>query len=333
MDNSLFYEYAITPDVFHGDYISSDARLETILSEMLKGICDNGMIANLNRDGWIKLINNDRLQTIKSPNFKDKLITYLNTLHDRNRLVRHPRATQGDPSTNLEWLDLALESHRRIKFDGIIGSCPVISASDVTCADFIDALSVLDSAKWMGRRRSLSLTSSEPYYRPVLASLLRHAKKLIIIDPYLSPHILKYKNFMKICVEQMGHRGASQLNGRIQVHVGDPTDKYRNRYPESVEARLNAWQKCIKDLFPQPIPHKIMIFIRKQKIDGNRFHDRFILTDQCCIGIQGGTDTYDNSTPNSTIWTLLDYEVMQEKASEIDPVTKVYETLGEQLIT
>lgn len=333
MGDRLFHEYAITPDVFHGDYISGDKRLEIILSELLKGICDNGMIANLNKDGWFKVIMNDRLPTIMSPSLKDKLINYLNKLHDRHRLVRHPKSTHGDPSTDIEWLKLALESHKRgIKFDGIIASWPVLSTCGEKHEEFLDILSVLDSAKWNGRRRTLTLASCEPYYRPVLDPILRHAKSLIIVDPYFSPNVQKYKNFLKICIEQMGLRVASTLNGRIYIHTGDPSDPTIMRYPESINERLMAWETCIKGLFPASIPHRIKIFIRKKRPDGKRFHDRFILTDQCCIDIPLGTDTYDESTPNSTTWALLDYEDMQKKAEEIDPAMKIYDTLDERLI-
>ena len=331
MEHGLFYEYAITPDVFHADYISSDPRLEIILCELLKGIRENGMIANLNRDGWLKFVVNDRLPTIKSPSIKDKLMQCLKTLYDQHRLVRHPKSPHGVPSTDLEWLNLALESHERIKFDGIIASCPIISACGETCGEFLDAASVLDSTQWKGRRRTRTLTSCEPYYRPVLDPILRHARSLTIVDPYISPHDQKYKTFLKICIEQMGSRGTSKLSGRIRIHTGDPND---DRYHlESVNKRLMNWESCIKSLFPTPIPHKIEIFIRKQKGKGKRFHDRFILTDQCCIDIPLGTDTYDESkTLNSTTWSLLDYEDMQIKADEIDPEKQVYETLGKRLI-
>jgi hypothetical protein len=332
MPDSLFYEYAIIPDVFHADYIGSDARLEIILPTLLKGIIDNGMIANLNKDGWLEFIKNDRLPTIMSPIFKDKIMQYLSVLHDRHRLVRHPKSTHGSPTTDLEWLNLALESHEQIKFHGIIASWSLLSKCDETCGELIDVLNVLDSAQWNGMRRTLTLPACEAYYRPVLDPILRHAKSLIIVDPYISPYVKKYKDFLKICIEQMGRRGASTLSGRIQIHTGDPSeDRYRT---ETVNDRLKAWDTCIRDLFSTPIPHKIKVFIRKKRDAGrgNRFHDRFILTDQCCISIPMGVDTYGEETPNNTTWTLLDHEDMQKKAEEIDPEMKFYETLGESII-
>lgn len=332
MTDRLFYEYAITPDVFHGDFIGADIRLEIILSELLKGICDNGMIANLNKDSWFKVIIKDRLPSIMSPGFKDKLVRYLSILQDRHRLVRHPKSTHGNPSTDIEWLKLALEAHKQIKFDGIIASSPILANCGEACKEFVDIMNVLDSSLWTGRRRTLTLNACEPYYRPVLDPILRHAKSLIIVDPYFSPHDQKFKNFLNICIEQMGQRGASKLPGRIQIHTGDPNaDSYHS---ESIDERLNAWEKCMKELSLESIPHRIKILMRKKRDDrnGKKFHDRFILTDQCCIDIPLGTDTYYESTPNSTTWALLDYEDMRKKAEEIDPAMKFYDTLGERLI-
>lgn len=333
MNDRLFYEYAITPDVFHGNFIGADIRLEIILSELLKGICDNGMIANLNKDSWLKAIINERLPSIMSPGFRDTLRRLLNKLEDRHRLVRHPKSTHGNPSTDIEWFKLALEAHQHIMFDGIIASSPILAACGESCNEFLDIMNVLDSSVWTGRRRTLTLNACEPYYRPVLDPILRHAKSLIIVDPYFSPHEKKFRNFLNICIEQMGKRSASKLPGRIQIHTGDPSAD-RN-HPESVNERLNAWEKCIKkNPFPTAIPHKITIFIRKKKDDrnGRRFHDRFILTDQCCIDIPMGTDTYYEQTPNHTTWALLDYEDMLEKSKEIDPAMNIYDTIGKRMI-
>jgi hypothetical protein len=330
MAHSLFYEYAITPDVFHGDYINSDVRLEIILSELLKGIRDNGMIANLNKDGWMKLLERDRLKTILPLIFKDKLIRYLNTLRDRNRLVRHPKATHENPSTDLEWLQIALESHGQIKFDGIIAPSHLLSICETSCSEFIDAVKVLDSPHWSSRRKTLTLSASEPYYRPVLDPVLRHARKLIIVDPFFSPHVAKFTDFLKICAEQMGRRGQSVRKGQIIIHAGNPEKP--GVYSESVDKRLDEWEAKIKSMFTTSMPHKINIILRDQRPGGKRFHDRFILTDQCCIDIPLGTDVAHDETPDNTTWCLLDYEDMQQKAQEIQPEMKIYEKLGERLI-
>jgi len=328
MAHSLFYEYAITPDVFDSGYVSSDPRLEIILPELLKGICENGMIANLNKGGWIKHLENGRIPVIAQQDLKDKILRYFTLLKDRNRLVRHPKASNGDPTTDIDWLNIALESHRLIEFDNIISSQQLLNSCGITCNKFTEALKVLSSPQWEGRKRTLTLASCEPYYRPVLDPVLRHAKSLTIVDPYFSPHSQKFIDFLKICIDQMGQRGTSILPGRIHIHAGDPFTDRDN--PEMVDNRLASWESILKTLYPSSIPHKIKVFLRTKKQNGKKFHDRFILTDQCCIDIPMGTDMFGASTPQSTTWCLLDDDDRQIKADEIAPAMNIYALLGER---
>ena len=201
---------------------------------------------------------------------------------------------------------------------------------ETSCSEFIDAVQVLDSPHWLSRRKTLTLPPSEPYYRPVLDPVLRHARKLIIVDPFFSSHLARFTNFLKICAEQMGKRGQSVLKGQIIIHAGNP--EKLGVYSEPIDKRLDEWEAKIKSMFTSSMPHKFTIFLRDQIPGGKRFHDRFILTDQCCIDIPLGTDVGYDSTPDSTTWSLLDYEDMQQKAQEIQPEMKIYEKLGERLI-
>lgn len=335
MPPSLFYEYAITPDVFDAGYISGDPRLEVILPELLKGISENGMVANLNKDGWIKHLENSRLPAVAALELKDRILRLLGLLKSRNRLVRHPKATDGDPAIDLAWLKLAMESHGHIQFDGIITTKALLDSSGIACSELIDAQKALNSPQWGARRRTLTLQSCEPYYRPVLDPVLRHAKSLTIVDPYFSPHVPKYLDFLKICIDQMGRRGTTILPGRIHIHTGDPSNDNSTApaVTRTVSDRLDYWERCLKAIYPSSIPHRIKVLLRKKKDSGKKFHDRFILTDQCCIEIPMGTDTFGPATPHSTTWSMLDYDDMQFKAQEIDPPMGVYDLLGERLLS
>lgn len=329
MTQRLFYEYAATPDILDAGYLAGDPRLEVIIPEFFKGICENGMLANLNRDGWIKHVENNCVPSIPILSLKDDIKRLLSKIKDRNRLVRHPKASDGEPVESLQWLKLALESNALIKFDGIVSSKSLIQNSSIECDEFIDCQKILGSTQWESRRRTLNLQSCEPYYRPVLDPVLRHAKSLTIVDPYFSPHVPKYVDFLKICIDQLGKRGRDTLPGRIHIHTGDPSMDFNNA--QSVSERLASWEAKVKSLFPGQAPHKIKVFIRKKKDGGKKFHDRFILTDQCCIEIPMGTDTFTSSTPNSTTWSLLDYDDMLMKAQEIDPAMGVYDLIGDPL--
>src|SRR5262245_24601346 len=95
----VLYEFALTQDVFDADMIEDDPVHGVTLVQVLRGMCDNGMIANLHRDKWIKHLQEERIPYL-SPSLKDKILVCLTTLNDRHRLVRHPLRVAGDPSTD-----------------------------------------------------------------------------------------------------------------------------------------------------------------------------------------------------------------------------------------
>src|SRR6266404_9305478 len=86
---------------------------------ILIGLCDNGLVANLHKDEWLRFIEKERLSKL-TPGLRDRILSCFKVLQDRHRFVRHPRSLMTDPASDLEWLRLALESHRRTAFHGIV---------------------------------------------------------------------------------------------------------------------------------------------------------------------------------------------------------------------
>src|SRR5205807_1758063 len=105
----VLYEFALTPDVFDAKVVDGALVLGFTLVQFLTGMCDNGLVASLHKGRWLDCVE-DRVKRL-SPDLKDKILSCFKTLHDRHRLVRHPRRLAGDPTNDHDWLDLALESH------------------------------------------------------------------------------------------------------------------------------------------------------------------------------------------------------------------------------
>jgi hypothetical protein len=319
----------MTPDVFDTAVIDGDPSLGVILVQLLRGMCDNGMVANLHRDRWVRHVIEHR-PTRLSPSLKDKVIACLNTLHDRHRLVRHPRRMQGDPTADSEWLELALESHRRLPFHGIIlGKALLAECEDIDAA-FTELSAALDSPQWQSRRRSLTLTKCDADSRAALAPILRHAKTLALVDPYMSCLDSRFFNTVKICIDLLGQRGHAVLPARIHIHSGNPQDDHY--HPESVADRLNSWERCLRPLIDAQHPHRFEILLWGLRTGGETLHDRYILTDQCGISMPAGLDCRTYSTPNSTTWSLLDEEDRRRRLEDVDPTTSPLRLLGEREI-
>jgi hypothetical protein len=178
-------------------------------------MCDNGLIANLHKDYWQRCVK-DRIERL-SPSVKDKVIACFKILDDRHRFVRHPRKQTGDPASDIDWLDLALESHAKIPFHGIVLGQALLAKCGREDAAFMELAEALDSSQWQNRRRSLTLNKREADYRVILAPLLRYARALTLVDPYLNSHELRFFKTVQICSELMGQRGSSRLQGRIFI--------------------------------------------------------------------------------------------------------------------
>ena len=133
---------------------------------------------------------------------------------------QHPKCMAGDPGTDKEWLNLAFDSHDRIPFHGIVLSQPLIDGCGRECDALVEFFSSLDSARWNGRRkRTLSLSKSDADYRTALTAILRHAKSLALIDPWLNSQDSRYFDTVTICSNVLGQRGHARLQGLSLIHI------------------------------------------------------------------------------------------------------------------
>ena len=314
----MLYEFAIIPDVFDSSLIDADTALGITLVELLRGICDNGLIANLNREGWARHVQAERIAHL-SPALRDRIITCLNTLDNRHRLVRHPRSATGDPASEHDWLALALDSHNRIEFYAIVLSDALLTSSGGGLG-FLGFSTVLDSAPWLARRRSLTIYKTNSQYRQLLAPILRHAKSLALVDPYLNAHESRYTDVIDLCSDLMGSRAHDRLPGRIHIHT-----HINNQEPEGYDTNyyLAQWTRVLTPLATRD-RHRFKVFIWRGKAGAKAFHDRFILTDQCGISIPAGLDARTAST-HTTTWSLLDEEDRRTNLDDYDPTISPFQ--------
>ena len=110
----MLYEYSLIPDVFDSTLLYCSPEAAKDVSQLLRGIADNGLLADLHKGRWrdhiaalLGAIPNGAPEEGRS-NPKDRIAACLKLLDDRNRLVRHPKRANGEPSSHREWLDLAM---------------------------------------------------------------------------------------------------------------------------------------------------------------------------------------------------------------------------------
>jgi len=322
----VLYEFAMTPDLFHSSVTSEDDPTGTTLVQLLRGIEKNGLLADLHKGCWGRHVT-ERIASLPD-NLKRKVMDCLNILYDRHRLVRHPKCMYGDPASDPDWLNLALASHKRIPFHAIILSQALIDDYDQECDAFVEFISSPDSSQWLGRRQTLILTKCPDDYRKALNPLLRHAKSLNLVDPYLNSHESRYFETIKICSNVMGQRGHARLQGRIYIH-----SELENQRPydptRTVSDYLDAWSQKLRPLIVAD-EHRFRVFLWKALPRSEVMHARFILTDQCAVSIPDGLDCRIHSHANRTYWSLLSEEARQQLLQDYDPSMSPFKLLGDR---
>lgn len=317
----MLYEFAITPDVFTSPAFEDNSANKVIVVQLLRGICDNGMIANLHRGRWINHIQNVCLASL-SPDLRDKIIACLNVLDNRHRLVRHPRCNTGEPATERDWFQLMLDSDTRIPFYEVVMTDPFGVAENLTENRFLGLSNVLDSDLWNTRRRTLDVERTSAEYNRILSPILRHAKTLDLVDPYMNSQDQKFTRVIDICSRLMGQRAHDRLEGRIHIHTHKENQKPDGRDENSY---LSNWEAILRPL-SQRDRHRFKIFFWRNNAGGPPFHDRYLITDQCGLSVPSGLDLPNRRNPGTTAFSLLDEEDRLKILENFNEVTSPYET-------
>jgi hypothetical protein len=183
----------------------------------------------------------------------------------------------------------------------------------------------LDSLKWEQRKkRTLNLRKSAVEYRAKLAPILRYAKSLALIDPYLNSHESRCFDTINICSNVMGQRGHARLHGRIDIHA-----ELGKQKPDglALDDYLNGWEQKLRPLVTVD-GHRFRIFLWEALPGSEILHDRYILTDQCCISAPGGLDCRTYSHANRTVWSLLDEDDRQQVSADYDQASTPFKLEG-----
>ena len=302
----MLYEVALTPDVFSATEHKANPALTAELKALLRDLVHNGLIADLHKGGLSKHI----YEEIKAfPQQQRPLVmSLLNTLKDRQRFVEHPKSSS-EPLTAQSWLGLALYSHKQTAFHSIVVGRELAAEFHLEDGRLLELSQVLDSQKWQERALTPTVSTDEQGYRTVLAPILRYAKAVDLIDPFLSANDKKGK-FVELCAELLGQRCGSRESGRIHIHASK--GQFNSIQKHTVADWFNDWRVLLVPLHQQ-YGHRFRVFLWEKPTEGQRFHDRFILTDQCGVSIPAGFDFVKGS---STDWSFLDHQTTLQRRDQ-----------------
>jgi hypothetical protein len=183
---------------------------------------------------------------------------------------------------------------------------------------------VRSSEKWQAKR-SRFVRTCEPDYRDVLPPLLRHARRVELVDPYLSPHPGPTFNIIPVVVE-LTRPG---VRSHIAIHTTT-----KNTATDSIRESLDLWEKRLGRLKRElDSAHTLQIVLWRAGAGEDDMHDRYLLTDQCGIDAGRGFRCNAPGTSQTTIWKLLDFDETNElRLRYQQPQKRPHEYLDERTI-
>ncbi len=199
------------------------------------------------------------------------------------------------------WLERAEAEHGQRPFRAIIATSnprrrPFVVTAQRLIADGHDLWNIPDNPPTLRTAQEMASAVSP------LIRLSRHA---ILIDPYFDPNKQRFRKTLE-AVLAICNENVCGLEG-IQVELYTSIDRcfkswerYDDRDPADEELEYNklvaACQNQLPDLIPASISLKVVIW--KQKENGEKLHNRYLLTN--LVGVMFGTGSDEADDPDSS---------------------------------
>lgn len=192
------------------------------------------------------------------------------------RLFSEHRCRRSDSSYDglLSWLENAEQEHSNRQFAGIIATQNPRNHTAVLVAEQIgDA-----STSWACPRGATPKRTPESI-ATALGGMLKNCRELHLVDPHFGPENKRHSVILEALANLLGHSGVAP--DRVRVHC-------------SSKSELSFFEQKA-GVMGSSLPHGISFeFVRwRKKPHGQRFHNRYVLTDLGGVMFGDGLDDDD----------------------------------------
>ncbi len=287
---ALFSEYAVTPDVFNESCYDSPALCDAYFRQLLEVFFGEGLVRNLRNGEWQAFF------STHTRSWHDHTKHILKNLAEAGRLVPGDPALSHTPQTDREWCNEALESHKITPLNGIIVSDPIRSTYRRNqLVESVSRLSQSTCSWWEPTNSSLRLERTISQYIDALKLILRHAKSIMFIDPYIYPAQSNYTDFVQL-LEAAGNRPPKSPQPLIEIH-----SKIRNISGKTKEETHQIMENNFRNEFGPVLSQSNL---KAEVFTWDDFHDRYLISNLGGIQMSNGFDT--SSKPDDlTTWSRL----------------------------
>lgn len=183
---------------------------------------------------------------------------------------------------NKPWVDNAVAAHSAVDFKAILASAPNPAHGIV-----LDAFNAPVPAQSWDVPATIPVAQQGSAVSAAIQPLLSRATELILVDPYFQPGRASFRDFLSAVLRSATDGRAATGLQRVE-YLCSPKIEW-----------IGTFDADCLSLLPQVIPSGVTLAVIKidQKTNGERIHDRFVLTNKCGWLVPGGLD---NGPPGET---------------------------------
>lgn len=302
----MLYEFALTVGIFERFPAAVDREKNLSLVQVLRGLLENGILANLYDGAWWAAVQGKRGEM--PTDIYQQTTGLLRQLFDRGLLLPRPKEAGNCPRNDGEWLEEAVASHGRECFRGIIAKKASITGRGACPSCAIGIEDVLLAPLWNERRRSRRVPRTTAGFEAALGPVLASARSVVLIDRYLglgvhrrALEVLDMLSVVDRCATPAGRRCPLSV---VEIHTEDAPEVASADYPRLVVELQRALPRICR------LPCQRVFRTWQAKPNGPSLHNRRVVTNQFAISCPWGLEIHDSSgrAPGEDEWMILDDE-------------------------
>lgn len=294
----MIYEFAVDPDIVVKWAIDQDAAMVGQF-----GLDRRRLVADFPRN-WEGYVQSRLLQKFDLDYGAPEFIEANGILTAYLDLMAEHMVSRGVDVGDDEWLAHATAEHAARPFHAIVASNPPAGSTDVIDESVMQRLK--DTRWHLPTIESARKTADELASR--LEPILRHASEIVIVDPYFDAAEPTFCNVLRALVlRAMSGRNPARLKPKFVLITGvDDRRRGSGQIPQEQQNlrvandKYGAAQRCLPSELPVDV--EVTYYCISGLIEGDRFHNRFVLSDfagaLCPYGVEElGEKVFDDITP------------------------------------
>jgi len=206
-------------------------------------------------------------------------------------------------SENIVWLERAEAEHAERPFYAILATDNPRKRSFVIAAN-----DLIENGHDLWRIPDQNPTTRTPEdIAGTLSSVLQTCRHAILVDPYFNPRKRRFLRTLEAILQSCCGNICGVDKLQVELHTSidrefNSWERGEDRNTEDDRIEYEKLETACKNLLPDIIPDSIAlrIVIWKQRVNGEKLHNRYLLTNLFSVMFGTGSDASDNPATNES---------------------------------